>query len=127
MQHQQPSVLVVDDDRQLCELLTELLAEAGYAICCAHDGEDAWTEILRHPPDVVLSDIKMPRLDGVGLASRLAFFGYTTPIILMSAGHHDWAGVSATFIRKPFDLDHLLAALADILNRPASRRTDATA
>jgi FixJ family two-component response regulator len=76
---------------------------------------------------VVLSDIKMPRLDGVGLASRLAFFGYTTPIILMSAGHHDWAGVSATFIRKPFDLDHLLDALANILNRPVTRRVDITA
>ena len=75
MQHQQPSVLVVDDDRQLCELLTELLAAAGYTVCCAHDGEDAWTEIVRSPPGVVLSDIKMPNLDGVGLASRLASFG----------------------------------------------------
>jgi two-component system C4-dicarboxylate transport response regulator DctD len=123
----QPSVLVVDDDRQLCEVLTDLLAELGYAVRCAHDGEDAWTEILRNPPDVVLSDIKMPRLDGIGLASRLASFGYTTPIILMSAGHHDWAGVSAVFLRKPFDLDHLLAALANTVNWPTTRRADATA
>lgn len=127
MQPLQPSVLVVDDDRFLCDLLSELLAEAGYTVGCAHDGEEAWANILRGPPDVVLSDITMPRLDGIGLASRLASHGYATPIILMSAGHNELAGVSATFIRKPFDLDHLLAALANLLRHPPTRRADATA
>jgi len=74
-----------------------------------------------------VSDIKMPRLDGIGLASRLASRGYATPIILMSAGHRDWTGVSATVIPKPFDLDHLLAALANILKCPTMQRADATA
>ena len=49
----------------------------------------------------MLSDIKMPRLGGIDLASRLVSGGYTTPIILMSAGHHDWAGISASFIESP--------------------------
>ena len=127
MQHPPRSVLIVDDDRPLCDILSELLSEAGYAVGCAHDGEQAWEEIQRRPPDIIVSDIKMPRLDGIGLASRLACYGYATPIILMSAGHRDWTGVSATFIRKPFDLDHLLAALANILSRPTTQRTDATA
>lgn len=127
MQPSPRSVLVVDDDHHLCDILTELLSEAGYTVGCAHDGEEAWQEVQRRPPDIIVSDIKMPRLDGIGLASRLASCGYATPIILMSAGHRDWTGVSATFIRKPFDLDHLLAALANILNRPAMQRTDATA
>ena len=127
MQPPSRSVLVVDDDRHLCDVLSELLAEAGYTVDCAHDGEEAREEIQRRPPDIILSDIKMPRLDGIGLASRLAAYGYATPILLMSAGHRDWAGVSATFIRKPFDLDYLLAALADILSRPTTQRTDITA
>ena len=127
MQSQPRSVLVVDDDRHLCDILTELLSEAGYTVGCAHDGEEAWEEVQRRPPDIIVSDIKMPRLDGIGLASRLASCGYGTPIILMSAGHRDWTGVSATFIRKPFDLDHLLATLANILSRPTTQRTDATA
>ncbi|MBW3634266.1 MAG: response regulator [Chloroflexi bacterium] len=127
MQPSPRSVLVVDDDHHLCDILNELLSEAGYTVGCAHDGEEAWQEVQRCPPDIIVSDIKMPRLDGIGLASRLASCGYATPIILMSAGHRDWTGVSATFIRKPFDLDHLLAALANILNRPVAQRADATA
>ena len=127
MQSPPRSVLVVDDDLHLCDLLSELLSEAGYTVNCAHDGEAAWKEIQRQPPDIILSDITMPRLDGIGLASRLASCGYTTPIILMSAGYRDWTGVSGRFIRKPFDLDHLLAALANTLNRPAPELADVTA
>jgi DNA-binding response OmpR family regulator len=123
----QRTVLVVDDDRQLCELLAELLTEAGYAVQCADDGEAAWTELRRNSPDLVLSDIKMPRLGGIDLASRLISGGYTTPIILMSAGHHDLAGISASFIRKPFDFDHLLATIARVLNPPGPKRISATA
>jgi DNA-binding response OmpR family regulator len=123
----QRTVLVVDDDRQLCELLSELLTEAGYAVQCAEDGEAAWAELQRNSPDLVLSDIKMPRLGGIDLASRLISGGYSTPIILMSAGHHDWTGISASFIRKPFDFDLLLATIASVLNPPTPRRTRATA
>jgi DNA-binding response OmpR family regulator len=123
----QRTVLVVDDDRLLCNLLTELLTEAGYTVQCADDGEAAWAELQRSSPDVVLSDIKMPRLGGIDLASRLVSGGYTTPIILMSAGHHDWAGISASFIRKPFDFDHVLATIAAVLDAPTPRRIDATA
>jgi two-component system, OmpR family, response regulator MprA len=127
MQPPPRSVLVVDDDRHLCDILSELLSDAGYTVGCAHDGEEAWEEIQRRAPDIILSDVKMPRLDGIGLAARLASCGYATPIILMSAGHRDWTGVSATVIRKPFGLDYLLASLADILSRPTTRRADATA
>ena len=127
MQPPPRSVLVVDDDHHLCDVLSELLSDAGYTVGCAHDGEEAWEEIQRRPPDVILSDIKMPRLDGIGLAARLASCGYATPIILMSAGHREWTGVSATFIRKPFDLDHLLAALVNNLSPSTTRRADATA
>jgi DNA-binding response OmpR family regulator len=123
----QRTVLVVDDDRQLCELLTELLTEAGYTVQCAEDGEAAWAELQRSSPDVVLSDIKMPRLGGIDLASRLISGGYATPIILMSAGHHDWVGISASFIRKPFAFDDLLDTIATVLNSPTTELTNATA
>jgi DNA-binding response OmpR family regulator len=123
----QLTVLVVDDDRQLCELLTDLLIDAGYAVQCADDGEAAWALVQCSPPDLVLSDIKMPRLGGIDLASRLISGGYATPIILMSAGFDDLTGVSASFIRKPFDFDLLLATIARVLNPPGPQRTSATA
>jgi two-component system, NtrC family, nitrogen regulation response regulator NtrX len=123
----QYSVLVVEDDGDVCELLSELLSEAGYDVRCAHDGEEAWAHVQRNPPDLILSDIRMPKLDGIDLASRLISEGYRTPIILMSASHVDRAGVSAAFIRKPFAFDHLLAAIARALDTPTARRDEATA
>jgi CheY-like chemotaxis protein len=123
----QYSVLVVEDDGDVCELLSELLSEAGYDVRCAHDGEEAWAHVQRNPPDLILSDIRMPKLDGIDLASRLISEGYRTPIILMSASHVDRAGVSAAFIRKPFAFDHLLTAIARALDTPTARRDEATA
>ena len=46
----QTSVLVVDDDGAVCEILSELLSQAGYAVRCAHDGEEAWAEVQRDRP-----------------------------------------------------------------------------
>ena len=113
-------MLVVDDDGAVCEVLSELLSQAGYEVRCAHDGEAAWANVQRDPPDLILSDIRMPRLDGIDLASRLISGGYRTPIILMSASHVDRAGVSAAFIRKPFAFDHLLATIARALDTPTA-------
>jgi DNA-binding NtrC family response regulator len=124
MQH---SVLVVDDDGDVCEMLSELLSQAGYDVRCAHDGEEAWADVQRDPPDLILSDIRMPKLNGVDLASRLVSGGYLTPIILMSASHTDRMGVSAAFIRKPFAFDHLLTVIARALDSPIPQWVGATA
>jgi DNA-binding response OmpR family regulator len=108
-------------------MLSELLSQAGYDVRCAHDGEEAWADVQRDPPDLVLSDIRMPKLGGIDLASRLISGGYRTPIILMSASDMDRVGVSAAFIRKPFAFDHLLAVIARALDTPASRWVEASA
>jgi CheY-like chemotaxis protein len=123
----QYSVLVVEDDGDLCDILNELLSQVGYDVRCAHDGEEAWANVQRDPPDLILSDIRMPKLDGIDLASRLISGGYRTPIILMSASHSDRVGVSAAFIRKPFAFDHLLAVIARALDTPPAQRSQATA
>ena len=111
----QPHILVVDDDHHLCDVLAEILTEAGYQVQCAHDGEAAWTEMQAHAPDLLLSDITMPRLDGVSLALRLVEAGSRVPIIFMSAGPPDGTDVGAAFIHKPFEMDPLLERIARVL------------
>ena len=111
----QPHILVVDDDHHLCDVLAEILTEAGYQVQCAHDGEAAWAAMQAHAPDLLLSDITMPRLDGVSLALRLVNAGSRVPIILMSAGRLDGEDVSVAFIRKPFELGPLVARIARVL------------
>jgi CheY-like chemotaxis protein len=106
------SILVVDDDRDLCDLLDALLTAEGYQVWCVYDGEAAWAAVQQKPPDLILSDIKMPKLDGVTLALRLAEAAFGIPVILMSAGFDDWAGVASVFLRKPFEIEDLLASIA---------------
>jgi DNA-binding response OmpR family regulator len=63
--------LVIDDERDLAELLAEMLEREGFAVEVAFDGEQALTELGRHSYDLVLSDVRMPDLDGPALLHRL--------------------------------------------------------
>ena len=108
-----PTVLVVDDDPAIRELVIEALRDEGYEISSAEDGVRALEIVQENNPDLVLTDIVMPRLSGPELHARLLLIGYTGPVVLMSA-HHDRIDQSATpMIRKPFDLDELIQVVAD--------------
>ena len=111
------TVLVVDDERQIVQLVADLLTDEGYDVRCAYDGVMALEAVDRSPPDLVLTDVKMPRLDGVALARCLRERGCRVPVVLMSAVDADARLSGVPFVPKPFDLDHLVAvvgrALAD--------------
>lgn len=121
----QPHILVVDDDHHLCDVLAELLTDAGYVVQCAYDGEAAWIQIQFRSPDLILSDITMPRLDGVSLARRLDEGGSGIPIILMSARPKDRGVVSGPFVSKPFAMDVLLECVARTLKETETARAPA--
>jgi len=119
------SILVVDDDRDLCDLLDALLTGEGYRVHSVYDGEAAWAAVQQEAPDLILSDIKMPKLDGVPLAVRLVGAASGIPVILMSAGFDDWAGVASRFLRKPFEIDDLLASIGVLITeRGLGRETE---
>ena len=101
-----PSILVVDDEHTICDLLADLLIEEGYLVRRAYDGLDALAEVERKRPDLVLSDVALPSLNGADLAVRLRARGI--PVVLLSAAFTavDLPGVP--FLRKPFDLDRVL-------------------
>jgi CheY-like chemotaxis protein len=109
-----PTILVVDDDPGLRHALVEALLEAGYAAEQAGDGLLALRQIARQLPDLILSDVQMPQLDGIGLATTLAPHTPPIPIILMSANPLP-SGCAQPFIRKPFDLEALLTLMARTL------------
>src|SRR5688500_3133411 len=82
-----PTILVVDDEPQIVDLLTSALEDEGYQVACAYDGEQAWNLVHQQPPDLIISDVSMPRLDGLDLVRRLrrCWQLARTPVILMSA------------------------------------------
>jgi CheY-like chemotaxis protein len=110
-----PSILVVDDDPQLRAILVILLQDEGYQVRHAVDGLAALWEIDRDPPDLVLADIRMPRLSGTELSARLGARVVPIAIILMSANAPPPLDRAAPFLRKPFAIDALLAAVSTAL------------
>ena len=107
-----PRVLVVDDDPAIRELVATLLADEGWAVRAAADGLAALAASGAWRPDLIVSDVAMPRLDGLGLLERLRQRGDRTPLVLISAGAPIPAQPNVWFVAKPFDLDQLLAAVA---------------
>jgi CheY-like chemotaxis protein len=107
-------VLVVDDDQAICDVLAAILADEGWAVSCAWDGEAALAAVAAEPPDLIVSDLMMPRLDGLGLRRRLREQGVRIPMLLMSAAA-DPSPDGVAFLAKPFDVDQLLSAVARLL------------
>src|SRR5215204_4028593 len=109
-----PTILVVDDDAALRCLLAIALEDAGYRVEEAGDGIQAIERLGRCSPDLILTDVQMPRLDGMGLARVLIPHTPSIPLIAMSAEPRP-AGCSLPFIRKPFALDALFTLIARTL------------
>ena len=107
------TVLVADDEPVIRQLLAELLTEAGYAVRAARDGAEALALLADQTPDLVLTDVMMPRLNGPELVRQMRRRpgSAAVPAILMSAVAVEPDGLEADFLAKPFDLDRLLAAV----------------
>ncbi len=94
MSNRNIKILVVEDDQNLRLTLTELLRLEGYAVVTARDGDEGYLQALAHQPDLIITDLNMPILDGVELAKLIrreqGRIG-GTPIIALSAnlnGYH---------------------------------------
>lgn len=108
-------VLVVDDERYIVDLLTDLFQDEGYKVQRAYDGLSALDAIDREIPDLVVADVMMPRLDGLSLFNEIRERHADLPVILMSAAVTP-RDLNATFIPKPFDIDALLDLVEEKLS-----------
>ncbi len=107
-------VLVVDDERYIVDLLSDLLEDEGYEVLRAADGQAALDVLDRRQPDLVVADVMMPRIDGVRLLSIIREHHKNLPVILMSAAVTPRMG-DVPFLSKPFDIDDLLALVEEKL------------
>jgi two-component system, OmpR family, response regulator MprA len=111
------TILIVDDDRAIASALAGALRAEGHDVRTAYDGLSALQEAGSAPPDLVLSDIAMPGLDGVALAGRLRARGI--PVALLSSAA-DPRIPGVPHLAKPFDLDQLMALVDRLMSEPAS-------
>ena len=109
-----PTVLVIDDDLSVLEVLEEMLSIPGYEVVTTNDGNEALKLIEGKEFHLVLTDLRMPEVDGWEIAQQAKAKNPLLPVILLSAWVDDSAGTDFSeryidlFLPKPFDLDNLL-------------------
>ena len=117
-----PTVLVVDDDPDIRQVLELMLRDEGYRVALAADGDEALERVAEERPDLVLLDLWMPGMDGWTLQQRLADQEPDLPVVVMTAGRGPLADAYrhrvAGFLAKPFDMESLFRVVNGIA-RPA--------
>jgi DNA-binding response OmpR family regulator len=127
-------ILVVEDDTQLAEVLTEALTRRQYVVDVARDGEAAWQWVEGSKYDLVVLDLTLPRLDGIRFCQRLresqaissAYANVATPVLMLTARDtvaDKITGLDAgadDYVVKPFDLEELMARIRALLRRGSS-------
>ncbi|MBP2698794.1 response regulator transcription factor [Photobacterium lucens] len=120
-------ILVVDDDVQLCALLTEVLEDEGHEVSCVHCGESAMDYLQSTGVDLVLLDVMLPNLDGMQVARRICQ-RFATPIVMLTALGDETTmldGLQAgadQFLVKPFKVEELLTRITVTLRRVGLER-----
>jgi two-component system phosphate regulon response regulator PhoB len=122
------SVLVVDDEEDILEVVRYNLVKDGYSVTCAASGEEALREIRAHKPDVVVLDVMLPGLDGLDVCRKVKASPETAnvPIIMLTARSEEVDMVTGLeigaddYVTKPFSPRVLLARVKAVLRRKES-------
>jgi len=123
MLNEKPQLLLVDDDASLLRLLTIRLEGEGFTVTAVEDGQNALRKLQNNNFDVVLSDLRMPGLDGLALFEQIMGIRKDIPVILMTAHGTISDAVAATqrgvfgFLPKPVDHDELRTLLHKALSQ----------
>src|SRR5215471_15957528 len=115
-------VLVVDDEPQITRVLRTVLTSHGYQVRTAAEGESALTNFSEWRPELVITDLYMPRMDGIELCRRIRAQS-NVPIIVLSVKGEERTKVEALdsgaddYVTKPFGIDELLARVRATIRR----------
>lgn len=116
-------LLVVDDDREIREVVGSLLESEGYEVRLAEHGLDALAQLDSFEPDLVLLDVRMPVMDGAEFVRRLRIRSPRPPPVVLMSAYTDLADTAAElglryFLQKPFQLDRLFDEVAALTRPP---------
>ncbi len=122
-------ILVIDDERGLVKFLQKELEEENYKVVCAYDGEEGFAKYLSEQPDLIILDIRLPKLNGYEVCRKVRRErrDQRTPILMVTAASNDADKIIGSvvgahkYMTKPFKIEDLLHAI-DALLQP--KRTD---
>jgi two-component system alkaline phosphatase synthesis response regulator PhoP len=116
------TILIVDDEEDIRTILSEHFEDQNFNVVTAEDGQDGIEKLESNNIDVILSDIKMPRLDGIEFSKKAKGLKSHVPIFLITAFSEYTEkdilaiGVEA-IVFKPFDIDEIVELVNDTLNK----------
>jgi DNA-binding NtrC family response regulator len=116
-------IVVIDDEVNAAAALETLLREDGYDVARAHDGRSGLQLLEKHDPDVVLTDLRMPGMDGIELLAKIKEIRPETMVIVMTAYGTVKTAVKAMklgaedYLGKPIDVEELEVVLQKALER----------
>lgn len=119
---QKEKILIVDDDKNICELLRMYLEKEGYAVVMAYNGVDAVSKFGNENPDLILLDIMLPQLDGWQVCREIRKIS-EVPIIMLTAKDEVFDKVlglelgADDYVTKPFDTKEIVARIKAVLRR----------
>jgi anti-anti-sigma factor len=120
-------ILIVDDEPDICGEISGYLSTKGYQVIVAHNGKDAVKLFMQHRPVLVLSDYKMPIMNGVELLRSIKSINKDIHVVLMSGAADGKTIVNAMkedafdFLSKPIDLSNLLSVIGSAISKTQSK------
>jgi two-component system OmpR family response regulator len=128
-----PSILVVDDEQHILDVVVYVLEEAGFDVASAMDGDSALAQVQQTPPDLVVLDLTMPGLSGWELFRAMRDASPALPVIMLTSRSDEIDRVlglelgADDYVTKPFSSRELLARVRNILRRAAGTTQSAQA
>lgn len=121
-------ILVVEDDEFIRDVLAASLEDEGYEVDVASSGSQVWQYLAEGTPHIVLLDLALPEEDGLSICRKLRLLPKTAqvPVVFVSAMTQPMYVQAAAqaggngFIKKPFDIDHVIATVAQFMPSPAA-------
>ncbi len=116
-------ILLVEDDHSIASFVEPELEHLGFRVRCAYDGPSGLEEVQAFRPELVVLDIMLPKLDGVGVLKRLRQVGNRVPVVMLTARDttldkvHSLDHGADDYVTKPFDIEELVARIRALLRR----------
>ena len=125
---QERRILLVDDEEPILDLMIEILSDLGHRIDTASNGEEAWRKVREHDYDIVLTDVRMPHMNGIDLYRNLLEIKpemehrviFSTGDLIDNETASFVAEINARTIAKPFDVDQVVAVVEKALEDAAT-------
>ena len=122
------SVLIIDDEVDMCDMLSHILDQAGFTAYTAHDGNTGLEVFNKESPNVVILDLCMPGMNGMDVLKQIKYTGSETPVIIISASEEIQSAVEAikhgayNYFKKPFNNEEVVLTVEKALEERAMRQ-----